>query len=232
MATEKANANLWKKRARPMPVTQSSALARTSLGSRSDSSQTDHSDAETLPNPKIKRLKTAHAPSPLNFISSPQADSPSSYGSPLSTGDGPRRRSQSKEPQTTQAATVPNSDVICNLRVSFDGRMLGGPIEVPIDWYSSASYDVVEKASVARLKENEYSEDIYTLYRKSGLCRIIRHAIRFEREDDEAGQLHERHCEQEIGCYTALDKKEWLELQFPIMSYRGKFKYDHFLLKR
>jgi hypothetical protein len=178
------------------------------------------------PTNPAKRQKRIHAPSRLHFESEQHPSSPSSHGSPRALNEHGDVHSL--------AAALPSSEFSCELHVFFNLLPQGQPIEVMLDStktrWASESFQKVEERAFEQLARSKMTRITHTLYRKSGICKLIRHGEKLQRHRDHTG-LHKVPFRHMVDCLPASDQKEWTELWFAINAFRGQYNRDNFHLR-
>ena len=242
--------------ARQSSVPASSSVAESTSASRragifTDSNTTDDTDTASLDSePPLKRRKgrqgLSHLQSITNIVEEDDLVQKRKIPAPLSQANGtsPPRHANAHiskhgnvpplaTPTLSSRPTVRNllsNKVDFVLSVTYGGHPLGEAQHIEIDWLDRKTYDKVDAASHQRLAEFNHVDPSIHLYRKHGVCKIVRHAGSHENERDDANQSSP--SEQEVESRTMHKDSEWAEVpQFLIMRFKSEYRYDDFHLE-
>jgi hypothetical protein len=201
----------------------------------------DSSDSQP-PRKRVKRQKPSHLQLTTNDM---EADDhlrkngvPSNVSHPVGTppvvSGNMHRANQATRPLSTPTQPVcpPSRSLLsnkvnCVLIVTYNGVALGKPQSIEIDWLDKRTYDDVDTASHKRLAEFDHVDPSIHLYRKHGVCKILRHGAYYENDPNQPTP-----SEQEVESRTMHEGTEWAEVpQFLIMRFKSEYRYDEFNLE-
>lgn len=161
--------------------------------------------------------------------SHPIGTPPMASGNTRTVNQVTRPLSTPTQPARPPLKSLLSNKVNCVLTVTYNKVTLGKPQHIEIDWLDK-TYDNVDAASYERLAEFNHVDPSIHLYRKHGVCKILRHAAYYEKDWDTTYQPTP--SEQEVESRTMHEETEWAEVpQFLIMRFKSEYKYDEFHLE-
>jgi hypothetical protein len=211
-----------------------------------DPSNTDDTDTGSLdsqpPRKRVKRQRPSRLELTTNDIEANdhlrKNQVPSDVSHPISTppvvsgttrtvNQVTRPLSTPTQPVRPPVRSLLSNKVNCVLIVTYDGVALGKAQHIEIDWLDKKTYNNVDAASHKRLAEFNRVDPSIHLYRKHGVCKILRHAAYYENDPSQSMP-----SEQEVESRTMHEETEWAEVpQFLIMRFKSEYKYDEFHLE-